>query len=77
MMIVLGKSFFFIPEVCLFDRGDSFGEFPSWRNALFKIHNFSGNPTQVLWNGGEKTFQCGEKICGEEICEKMLVEKLQ
>ena len=23
---------------------------------MFKIHNFSGNPTQVLWNGGEKHF---------------------
>ena len=77
MMIVLGKSFFFIPEVCLFDRGDSFGEFPSWRNALFKIHNFSGSSTQVLWYRREKTFQCDENLYGEEICEKLLVEKLR
>ena len=56
----IGQKVFFIPEVCLFDRGDSFGEFSSWRNALFKIHNFSGNSTQVLWIGGENISMCWE-----------------
>ena len=70
----LGQTVVFIPEVRLFDWGDSFGEFSSWRNALFKIHNYSGNSTQVLRNGGEKIFQFAENICGEELCQKLLVE---